>query len=102
MLKINKPARLLAALAVCGALALPASAQTKMSGKMSSSKMSGKTMSKTAADKIMMGMMSATDKKTYMAMSASEKALCMKMCMKPMAKMSSGSKMSGGKMSGKM
>jgi hypothetical protein len=105
MFQIRKTARLVAATAVCGALALPAIAQDRMAPKMSGSKMvSGKTLSKAAADRMMMGKMmssmTAAEKKTFTSMSPAEKALFMKM-LKP--RMVGSSKMMGsGKMSGKM
>ncbi|PQV63028.1 hypothetical protein B1R32_1164 [Abditibacterium utsteinense] len=112
-MNLQKIARLGAALAVTGALALPSMAQdkmmdSKMAPKMSSSKMSGHTMSGSKmtghtmmSDKMVCQMckMTPAESKTYMGMSKAEKMLFMK----HMDKMGmSHSKMMGGKMSGKM
>lgn len=104
MINLQKTARLFAALAVTGALALPGFAQDKMAPKMDS-KMSGGHMmgGKTMGGKMMMSdkmvcqmcKMSASESQTYMKMSKAEKALFMKY----MDKMGMGQdKMMGGKM----
>ena len=90
---LKKAARMLLAGAVLGTMVLPGLAQPRMAPKMSH----GTTMSN---DKMMkwhmMSMMSASEKRTFMRMSAAEKSLMMKM----MRGHGTMHKMSGGKMTG--
>ena len=98
---MNKLQGCIAVAGLLGALSLPTFAVDKMSSsKMSSSKM--KMTPQQMASHSMMAKMTASEKKTYMAMSAAEKKLMMKLTM-PRRTMS-GTPMSHCKMSpsGKM